>query len=261
MIAFRPIRPERECFVHLWRCRLDLSPTIEPLLRSVLETAECERADRFHRSQDRLSWIVSRSALRVVLAQYMGQDPAMIRFTSNAYGKPALAPDARIRFNLAHTDGLALIAVTRDQEIGVDLELVSPTFDFTEIVDHIFTPGERAQLSALPDEQRRAGFYHGWTRKEAFIKAVGEGVSFGLDCVTVSLDPEQAPRLLAIRRPDFAATEWSLYDLDLGPGYVGTLALQGETSAIESWELATDTLTEVARLHQARLGRRRCFTL
>lgn len=205
----------------------------EEQLRSYLTKEELERAGRFVTQALRTRFVAARGQLREILAAHTGVTPAAVSFTYNAYGKPSLAGDGAVRFNLAHSGELALLAVTLGQEVGVDVEDMRKTVDFPLIARRFFAPGEVTALFALPETDRRQGFYNCWTRKEAYIKARGMGLSIPLDEFEVNLSPAEPARLL------YPPENIQLYEIDLGFGYAGALAVDGDVQDIccKSWFL------------------------
>lgn len=155
--------------IYLWRTALAAVPDRPETLSS----DERERADRFHFERDRIAFRAGRAWLRAVLAGYLGVPPAAIRFGYGPHGKPHLADRPDLRFNLAHSGGWAALAVATGREVGIDVEAIRPIAERVERV--VFTPAEIAALNRLPAEERRLGFYNAWTRKEAYLKALGSG--------------------------------------------------------------------------------------
>ena len=194
----------------------------------MLSADEIARADRFVTGTLRSHFAVGRGLTRVILASYTGVAPAEIAFAYGPQGKPSLAhPESRLRFNISHSHGVALFAVTIDRDVGVDVERVRPDISFEAIAEDFFSPEERDVLRAVPGPDKARAFFDCWTRKEAFIKARGEGLSFPLDAFDVSVHPDP-PRLVATRPDRDEASRWSLYDLEIGaPRFVGTIAVEG----------------------------------
>jgi 4'-phosphopantetheinyl transferase len=228
-----PLAPDE---VHVWRIALEVDDALMTLLRAVLADDERQRADRFYFEKDRRRFTAARAAMRILLARYLGRRPKEVRFAYNNYGKPRLADEnkeSNVRFNLTHSRGLALLAVTRGREIGVDVEhLRDMERDGEALAERFFSPREAAVLRSLPPELRRSAFFHCWTRKEAYIKAHGEGLSLPLDQFDVSLHPEEPAALLATQHDPEDVRRWSLRSLLPGEGYVGAVAVEGH-----SWQL------------------------
>ena len=218
--------------VDVWLARLD--PPAESIGRlwRTLSADECARADRFYLPRDRSRFVAARWTLREILSYYLEEAPDALGFSYNAYGKPALVGAAGLCFNLSHSHDLAVYAVARGREVGVDVEQVRAELATQEIAEHFFSPGEIVALRALPAEQRVAGFFNCWTRKEAYIKARGMGLSLALDRFDVSLAPGASAALLAVRDEPDEAGRWTLCAIDPDPGYVAALAVAGQ-----GWEM------------------------
>jgi 4'-phosphopantetheinyl transferase len=222
--------------VHVWRIALEVGDPLLSRLRDILSDDEQRRADRFYFEKDRRHFTAARGALRILLAGYLSGRPEVVRFAYNNYGKPRLAEtdnQSDLRFNLTHSHGLALLAVTRGREIGVDVERVRDIErDGEALAERFFSPRETAVLHSLPPQLRREAFFHCWTRKEAYIKAQGKGLSLPLDQFDVSLHPDEPAVLLATQHNPQEAQRWSLQSLLPDEGYVGALAIEGH-----SWRL------------------------
>jgi 4'-phosphopantetheinyl transferase len=162
-----------------------------------------------------------------------------LRFNYNQYGKPFLAPEFssyRLNFNLSHSGTMALYAITRNRGIGIDVERVRSDVDYEEIAKQFFSANEGTTLRAIPTEKKPEAFYHCWTRKEAYIKAHGEGLSLPLDSFDVSFPPGEPPVLLITRDEPQALSPWTLLDLKPGLGYMGALAVKGIGCRFRYWE-------------------------
>lgn len=188
--------------------------------------------------QDRARFISCRAALRRVLAGLLGSHPAVVEFEYSPFGKPALAGQhrAEVHFNVSHSHDLALIAASRGHAVGIDVEQLRPDFASEDIARRFFSPSERDALAQLPAEMRVDAFFRCWTRKEAFVKAIGEGLSYPLDKFDVSVTPEEPPRLLRVGVGDgaAAAASWSLHDVPVPSGFVAALAIAGRVDRIVS---------------------------
>ena len=225
--------------VHVWRVPLDKTLVAE--MRPTLSPDECARADRFHFARDRNRFIVARGSLRMILGSYLDRAPAAVSFSYSNYGKPALldensAVTSGITFNLSHANELALIAVTCDRQIGVDIEFIRPDFASRRIAERFFSRQEVEVLRGLPAGQQADAFFNCWTRKEAYIKALGEGMSMPLHQFNVSLAPGSAAALLGNLRDPAEVSRWALQDLAPGPGYVAAVAVEGPGWQLECWQ-------------------------
>jgi 4'-phosphopantetheinyl transferase len=214
--------------VHVWRVDLEPPEDVVQQFRSTLEDDEVFRADRFHFEKDRRAFTVSRGFLRYVIGRYSETRPEAVRFSYGPYGKPAL--DCELRFNVSHSRAVGLVAVTKSKELGVDVEYIRADFASEDIARRFFSPREVEVFNALPKEHQVAAFFRCWTRKEAYIKAIGRGLSQPLDGFDVTLAPDVAPALLRADEDD--ASRWSLNDIDVGTDYAAALAIQGRVSNI-----------------------------
>ncbi len=221
--------------IHVWYASLDRPATHVKRFRQMLTPDEQDRADHFHFRCDRSRWIVARGLLRTILARYLNTDPREIRFAYGARGKPALAADhgdPSLTFNLSHTDDLAAYAIGRVTEIGVDVERIRPLPELEQIAECFFSHVEHAALMELPVSSRGVGFFNCWTRKEAYIKATGDGLAHPLDCFDVSLAPDEPATLLHVDGAPWQASEWSLMALTPAPDVSGALAVRGTTQTV-----------------------------
>lgn len=205
--------------VHLWLAQCDLPPEEVARLGQWLATDEKERANRFYFEQDRQRYIAGRGRLRQLLGQYLGMEPGRITFDYGPHGKPYL-PNTPLRFNLAHSHQLALLAFSWGRELGVDLEYIRPLPDAHQLVSRFFAPNEiQAWRQGTPAGQQ-AAFFAIWTAKEAYLKATGQGLAIPLDSFEVSL--EQGGTLYTPHQP----TRWSLFPLPAPPTYAAALVAE-----------------------------------
>jgi 4'-phosphopantetheinyl transferase len=202
--------PEAE--LHVWRVDLDSLPA-EPFLADL---APEEAARRFRRPGDRDRFVAAHGALRRILSRYCGIAPAAVRFRRSARGKPYLEPESGIRFNLSDSGGLALVAVARCCEVGVDVERIRQISDALQIARRVLPPGEADALEALPPEERAERFFRYWTRFEARLKAAGRGLG---------------------DKPAEAG-DWPVTDLEAGAGYMAAVAAARAPERISTWEYA-----------------------
>jgi 4'-phosphopantetheinyl transferase len=215
--------------VRVWRVHLDGVPARFDRLEKLLSPDEVDRARRFQFERDRRRFTVARGALRTILGGYLQLNPMSIVFDYGPQGKPFLAPATSfIRFNVAHSGELALIAVSRERELGVDVEFVRSLTGAEQIADGFFSPREAAVFRSLPRDLVETAFFACWTRKEAYIKARGGGLSIPLDRFDVSLEPGKPAALLEVRDDPIEASRWSMVELQPASGYAGALVVQGE---------------------------------
>src|SRR5215216_281129 len=223
--------------VDIWRARLDLPVDSLKTLEATLSADEIQRADHFHFPGDKDRFIAAHGCLRDILAHYQHWEPGQLTFSANDYGKPALSTvssERRMDFNLSHSEDLALLAVTWERKVGIDLERVRQGISSQVIARQYFSRSEFIELVGLPFEQREVGFFNCWTRKEAYIKAQGLGLSLSLESFDVSLSPNE-PAILRATRPDpQEAARWILLALEVSPGYVAALAVEGAAATGEA---------------------------
>jgi 4'-phosphopantetheinyl transferase len=216
--------PDNE--VHVWDGSLDRSAEVVQRFRALLSADERERADRFRFDRARHRYVVGRGQLRCLLARYLGATPAELRFEYGAFEKPALAA-SDLSFNLAHSGAVVLFALTRGGEVGIDVELEESRPRDERLAERFFSPAEVATLRSLPRSERARAFLRCWTRKEAFLKARGDGLQLALDTFDVSLAPGQPAAVTRTEWSRTEPTEWSLSDLsDEHAGYIAALAIR-----------------------------------
>jgi 4'-phosphopantetheinyl transferase len=215
--------------VHVWRASLRPPAGLLARLEAHLSPDERARAARFRFPVHRTAFVAGRGVQRDILARYTGLAPAELTYREGSHGKPELdgAAAAEIRFNVSNAGDLALYAVTVRREIGVDLEQLKPMPDGMDIAQRFFSAPENEVFAALAEEVRDLAFFRCWTRKEAYIKAVGEGLSMPLDRFDVAFAPGEPARILRTRGNPAEAERWSMLALEPGPGYVGAMAVEG----------------------------------
>ena len=224
--------------VHVWRATLRLPEAQVARLACLLNAEEQARARRLRFEDKRQSFVAARGILRSILGRYLGISPQQIQFSYTAHGKPELAAShtTELQFNLAHSGDLALVALANGRPIGVDLESLRPIEAIDQIVAGYFSLAERAAFQQLPLEHRLTAFFAAWTRKEAYLKARGEGLTLPLDQAEVAFLPSEAPTLSADGQRPSGATSWVLLDLDTAPGYRAALAVLGPVGELAAWQ-------------------------
>jgi 4'-phosphopantetheinyl transferase len=216
--------------VHVWRVPLDSPGAALELLAATLSLEERARAEKFFFDRDRNAYIAARGALRQLLARYLGRAPSELQFGYEPRGKPFLAGPSvaqPLNFNVAHSRNIALLAFSAGPPVGVDVEFIRTDIASEEIAVRYFAPREVAELRALPPEQRPEAFFLGWTRKEAYVKALGDGLEIPLASFCVSLTPSLPATLESAD-----SSRWTLRNLSPGPGYAGALVGEGK-----NWDL------------------------
>ncbi|MBN1669227.1 MAG: 4'-phosphopantetheinyl transferase superfamily protein, partial [Anaerolineales bacterium] len=222
--------------VQLWLVALDQLAEAQPQACDSLSADEQARAGRFHFELHRRRFIAGRFFLRALLGAYFGQPAGQVRFTYGVHGKPALqAPVAGldVRFNLAHSDNLAVVGLALGRDLGVDVEHLNPLRDAEPIARRFFSPPERAEFEQLSPEQKLLGFYQCWTRKEAFIKALGDGLAYPLADFDVTLAPGQPACLLRVAGDPNEARHWSLVSFQPAPETIAALAIRQEQVGVD----------------------------
>ncbi|MFC1896297.1 4'-phosphopantetheinyl transferase family protein [Thermodesulfobacteriota bacterium] len=216
--------------VHVWCVSLDLPSSTASALYQTLSADELLRAKRFYFSEDRVRFVMCRGTLRSIIATYLGVDPEHLSFEYNEHGKPALAGAAAkslIDFSVSHSRRLCLVAVAHNRRIGVDLEHLRPLHEMMQIAESFFSRREYSALRCLPCSLREEAFFKCWTRKEAFIKAKGDGLALPLDQFDVSLKSGGHIALLRTSWDPKEACRWSLMEINPGQGYIGAVAVEG----------------------------------
>jgi 4'-phosphopantetheinyl transferase len=216
---------------------------IQPL-QAILDDEERARAARFLAPDHRARYSVAHAALRLVLGHYLDEDPRRLRFERGAHGKLRLARPRPhdYEINLSHSAERTLIAVARGREVGVDIEVHRPDVDVHSLAKYVLSPAERCAFAAVPAADRRAAFFRAWTRKESFVKAIGEGLACPLESFDISLDERSDNALLECRRMPAGAARWTTLPLDVGPAAAAALTARGplrlRRRAAAVWTLA-----------------------
>jgi 4'-phosphopantetheinyl transferase len=213
--------------VDVWVLRLDASASVSWDLEKALSAEERARAERFVFPADRHRYVAAHALLREILAGYAGRFPSQMRFEHGPGGKPRLVHAEHLRFNLSHSGNVGMVAVTFAREVGIDVEALRPIPDLDVLATKCFSAAERAQFASIPEPSRLEAFLEGWTRKEAFLKALGEGLLRPLDSFDVTLRPGDPPRILWAADDPGMAARYSLRSLRPAPGFVGALAVEG----------------------------------
>lgn len=223
--------------VHLWRVELEAIAHAQSRWRALLCSDEIVRADQFHFARDRQNFTATRALLRILLGRYAEADPKTLKFVYGEREKPALDSAQNVnqmQFNVSHSGSKALMAFARERELGIDVEQVRDNFDHEALARRFFSTAEQQALAALPATERGAAFFRCWTRKEAYLKAHGFGLSLALDSFDVSLAPGERDALLTTRPDAEEAKRWSLREVDGGPGYQAALCVRGHGWILQS---------------------------
>ena len=220
--------------VHVWRAILDHPQSKVQEFFLTLAPDERERAGRFYFQKDREHFIMARAILRAILSRYLELEAADVRFGYSSYGKPFVTNKGceDIRFNLSHSHGLVLVAVTRGCEVGIDVEQIRAEWMDLRLAEQFFSASEVAGLRSLPASRQVEAFFNCWTRKEAYIKARGEGLSLPLDKFEVSITPGGPPALLRSAGDAKEVSRWSVIDLPVGADFKAALVIERQSHEV-----------------------------
>jgi 4'-phosphopantetheinyl transferase len=226
--------PLKDGEIHVWRVDLNQEASGVQKLFETLSPDEKQKAERYRFEKDRNHFAAARGSLRKILGVYLGVSPDQIRFSYNRYGKPFLnTENQRIRFNVSHSHGVALVAVTRGREIGIDIEFINDDLAVLKTAEKVFSPAETSMLKNLSPNLQTAAFFSVWTRKEALLKAIGEGFSYSPKQFTVSAAERET---LSFTNNFQTARNWSLTTLPAAPDYAAALAVEGNLGTICFWQ-------------------------
>jgi len=218
--------------IHVWAARLDAAPALPWM--AWLAPEELDHARKFRLERDRTFALASRGVLRHLLGEYLQTGPATVEFERTSFGKPHLGrrfSEASLRFNVSHSHELGLFAFARSREIGVDVEKIRPDSATEEFAGHCLAPGEAARLRCLAAEERVQAFFECWTRKEAYLKACGQGLMRELNTFEVAFGKETVPAILRVKDEPTAAEDWSVMNLRVGDSYAGALVMEARDEA------------------------------
>jgi len=242
--TWRPAAPGRlelhAGHVHLWRASLQPQPAVLEWLSSFLSPPERLRAARFRFLKDQRRFTAGRGILREILSRYTGRPPSELEFGYGPAGKPFLLNEdgapSPLEFNLAHSHGMALYGIAFRAAIGVDVERIRDGVEIEKLAARFFTPAEAEALSNLPDPDRRPAFFRAWSRKEAFLKALGQGLRAGLASCEVTLEAGADDALLSYRGDSQVPRRWRLQDVQIHPEYCAAVAVAGRSASVRYWD-------------------------
>lgn len=214
--------------VHIWCADLNLNDTELEKLKQILDEAEQYRAERFKFSVHRRRFIAARGFLKKILSSYLQVPAEEIIFAYGKHGKPFLHQQFKIDliFNNSASNDLALYAVTLDNEVGIDVEFENKTLDYKGLIERFFSAKENQVFQQLPEGQQKFAFFYGWVQKEAFVKAIGMGLSFGLNNFDVNLDSSKPAQLIAIDGNQQSAKKWQLTAFIPAANFVACVAVE-----------------------------------
>jgi len=216
----------------VWITRVSTALDSLTFLEPCLDLHDRERAARFRFPEDRARFVLGRGLLRKCLGGYLQQTPGMIELAYTDRGRPVFPQDETLQFSISHTHDLVAIALTAHARVGIDLEYVQPDLDPLELAARIFSEKDLRTFQALPRHETLAAFFRAWTRKEAYLKARGEGIAEGLQLVSVSFAPEETTSLTDARE-ESRAQAWRLHALPVPADYLGTVACDDSTKRLE----------------------------
>jgi len=219
---------------HIWQAYLPDLEKWQDRYFCVLAPAEKERASRFKTPDLQKQFIIWHGVLKTILGSYLNIAPTDVRFVYSPHGKPSLdlqRPSKKLYFNMSHSNQYALFAFS-ETVVGIDIEYIDSYAPPDDLAAQNFSTKEIETFNSLPDNAKTEAFFNCWTRKEAFVKALGEGLSYPLKDFDVTLKPGESAKLLEIRRPGADASEWSLHDIEVGMGYKAVLAVHGRPTQI-----------------------------
>jgi len=227
--------------VDVWSVHLGGKEMEDEQCKPLLSPDEVQRADRFYFEKHRRRFTCAHAALRQILSGYTSLLPQELTFSYGPQGKPDLGgklQNCAVKFNLSHSEDMALLAVSRNQNVGIDIESVNSEFATGEIVERFFSTGEIHRLKALPTPKRADAFFSCWTRKEAYIKALGTGLSVPLDSFEVAFGSGVPPALLRVKNNANETRRWSMYDVVVTQGYRAALVVEGREHRLRhlQWE-------------------------
>ncbi|MDX1378156.1 MAG: 4'-phosphopantetheinyl transferase superfamily protein [Anaerolineales bacterium] len=222
--------------VDIWLVSTKASLDTVQQAESSLSADETQRAAKFRFEKDRIRFVISHVALRDVLSRYLHIEPREISFTVGEYGRPSVGSIQNLDFNLSHSGDYALIAIARGRKVGVDVECFRDELEIEKIARRFFSQNENDELMSLPPDQQQIGFFNCWTRKEAYIKAHGLGLSLPLDGFDVSLSPNEPAKLRATRPNAHEASRWTLLALETDSRHAGAVAVEGRELEFRFWD-------------------------
>jgi 4'-phosphopantetheinyl transferase len=230
--------------VHVWAAALHLPGTDLTPFSLILSPPEMDRARRFHFERDRNHFIVARGFMRVILARYLGAKPDKLEFTYSTRGKPTLGgsyASVGLHFNLSHSGGIALLAVSPAGTVGIDVEQLRPMDDADQLVHRFFSSRETEAFQKMPPSAKSLAFFNLWTRKEAFLKASGEGIAHLLNQVEVSFLPGEPAKLLNLPEHCGNISDWQMYNLSPALGFVAALVAPVKTADPVCWRWTSES--------------------
>lgn len=219
----------------------DVLDKIEMFSR-IISIDENKRANKFHFKKDKNLFMMSRAVLRVLSGHYLNIKPEDIRFKYGEFGKPDFGFKTNLKFNISHSGDMAIFSFVKDFDIGTDIEKTKHDFDVLEIATNYFSELEIETLKKMPKQMQVEGFYRGWTRKESFIKATAQGLSFPLDSFSVSLNSNDTAELLQTKWDENEKNNWALFTFSPHEAYIGATSVKGMINKVNYFEVDASKL-------------------
>ena len=233
-------------YTHVWYAQLDKFESKVDFCFHLLSLEEKNRVEKFKFDNLRRDWILTRGLLRVFISNYLKFDPKKIEFEYNEFGKPFIVPNSEsknLSFNLSHSDGVVVFAFTRHKQVGIDVEKIGGVLNFPEVIELVFHNFEKEWFSKIPTNKKNEIFYKLWTSKEAYIKAIGKGLSFSPNKVSLELDSEEN-----LIFKDIACekdlTKWKLVSFKPFPDYISSIVVEDNDTTIEQLTLNTRDIND-----------------
>lgn len=225
--------------VHVWRASFHQLYALFESFEEVISVDEQAKARRYRFEDNRKEYITARGFLRFLLGAYAGQNPQDLKFLYNPFGKPSLyntTNQVQVKFNLSHAHGFVVYAFSINRELGIDIERIRPEAAHDGVAERFFSPAEVEVLRSLPHYAQPQAFFNCWTRKEAYIKARGEGLTIPLNQFDVSMIPGEPAELLESRVSPGETEKWTLRALPMGTQYAAALAVEGRDWELKCWD-------------------------
>jgi len=216
-----------EANVVVWMAEVSMWQGALPLLEPCLDAKDRERAARFHFAEDRARYILGRGLARNILGLYLQRAPERIEIDSTDRGQPYFPGDETMRFSITHTHDLVAIALTANVRVGIDIEYMERKLNLKDLAERILSAKDFSEFQALPKPEKQEAFFRVWTRKEAYLKATGEGISEGLKMISVSVRAEETGTIRDAR-DEAGATKWRVHSLALPENYMGCVTCDAE---------------------------------
>ena len=222
--------------VHIWSIRaIEDKARLDGFIK-LLSEDEILRANRYHFEKDRSVYITAKFLLRTLLGNYLGEKPEEITFGYSEFGKPSYFNDDKLDFNVSHSANRIILGFSKGMDIGVDIEKVKNDFDTLELAENFFSKEEIRILLAFDEADRHMAFFRCWTRKESFIKAVGQGFSYPLDSFAVSMDDDFRAEFLKIDKIPAQENNWKLHSFVPAEGYIAAISTNGQPDTIQFYD-------------------------